>query len=492
VVLGLWTSLTSAFDRAPTGVAAGRELMLVAYVASAGLLWVLGRRLGLRRGTAALALAGFGLLPPAVELHRQVSLDNLAVPWVLAAFALASHPRRPLLAHAGSGACLAAAVLTRDWALLLAPLLAWHLLRSSVPSTRRYALTVGGTVFGLVLVGYLVAVASAGELAASAAHPGLLDGLGHRLTHPGDLIDGSTLAVALLPAAALGVAALAQTAWHRRRTTDRPVQPLLAVGAVAATAVAAWWGAEHRLVTGDATTRDEALAGAGAWVAAELGDRPERLVADDTLWVDLVAGPGGLPADRVTALGSLELPADVVAGRPGWAEHEVIVATAGVRAAAGRDEAAAALVDGAVPLAVFGTGAERVEVLRVGPRPGAPHDVAAAAVQGTALARNPALGVAPSVAGDLAAGRVDTRLMTTLVALAAAGPLEVRDLPAHPAEQAAGVPLRAAELGFRSPEEARSAAGLLRAQQPPYLPSRVDLDAAGGSVTMTYLPAPLA
>jgi hypothetical protein len=70
--------------------------------------------------------------------------------------------------------------------------------------------------------------------------------------------------------------------------------------------------------------------------------------------------------------------------------------------------------------------------------------------------------------------------------------VEVRDLPAHPAEQAAGVPLRAAELGFRSPEEARSAAGLLRAQQPPYLPSRVDLDAAGGSVTMTYLPAPLA
>ena len=31
-------------------------------------------------------MATFGLLPPVVELHRRVSLDNLAVPWLLAAF----------------------------------------------------------------------------------------------------------------------------------------------------------------------------------------------------------------------------------------------------------------------------------------------------------------------------------------------------------------------------------------------------------------------
>jgi hypothetical protein len=210
LLLGAWTSLTSAFDRAPSAVAAGRELMLVAYVASAALLWVLGRRLGLRRWSAALALAGFGLLPPVVELHRRVTLDNLAVPWALAAFALASHPRRPLFAYAGSGACLGAAVLTREWALLLAPLLAWHLHRSTVPSTRRYALTISGTLFGLVLLGYVLGVAAAGELAASGNHAGLLDGLGHRITHPGGAVGGEAgVVVALLPVAALGVAALA-------------------------------------------------------------------------------------------------------------------------------------------------------------------------------------------------------------------------------------------------------------------------------------------
>ena len=488
LLLGAWTSLTSAFDRAPTAVAAGRELMLVAYVASAALLWVLGRRLRLRRWSAALALATFGLLPPVVELHRRVSLDNLAVPWALAAFALASHPRRPLFAYAGSGACLGAAVLTREWALLLAPLLAWHLRRSSVPSTRRYALTVSSTVFALVLLGSGLGVAAAGELAASSNHPGLLDGLGHRLTHLDGVVGGGGVAIAVLPAAALAVAALAQTAWHRREATGRPGTPLLFVGAVAAVAVAAWWGTERGLVTGDdPTAADEALAGAEVWVRTELSQLPVpvRLVTDDALWADLVVA--GVPADRVTATGALELPADVGPVAPAWEDHQVVVATAAVR-----DAAPAGLLDDAVPLALFGSGAERIEVLRVGPRPDLPHDVDAAAAQGTALTRNPALVLAMGPAEDLAAGRVDTRLTTTLVALAAAGPVELRELPAPPAEQAAGMPRRVAVLGFGSPEEARSAAGLLRAQQPPYLPARVDLDAAAGQVTVTYLPAPLA
>jgi hypothetical protein len=267
------------------------------------------------------------------------------------------------------------------------------------------------------------------------------------------------------------------------------------VGAVAATAVVAWWGAEHRLVAGEGSTHDAALAGAEDWVRAELGGAatpappavPVRLVADDAVWADLVVGPGGLPAAQVTSVAALGLPDDVGPAQPAWEDHQVVVATAAVRAAAPD-----ALLRDAVPLAVFGSGADRVEVLRAGPRPDVPHDVAAATVQGTALAANPALTASPEAAAELAAGQVDTRLMTTLVALAAAGPVELRDLPAPPAEQAAGLPRRVAELGFGSPEEARSAAGLLRAQQPPYLPARVELDADAARVTMTYLPAPLA
>ena len=74
--LSTWTWLTSAFERAPTAVAAGREAMLVAHVLSASLLWVLARRRWARpvgggarpRGVRAVA-SGRSVPPP--SLPRQ-------------------------------------------------------------------------------------------------------------------------------------------------------------------------------------------------------------------------------------------------------------------------------------------------------------------------------------------------------------------------------------------------------------------------------------
>ena len=484
LLLGLWTSLTSAFERAPTAVGAGRELMLVAYVAAAGLLWLLGRRLGLRRWATTIALVVFGLTPLAVDLHRQVSLDNLAVPWLLAAFALASNPRRPLVAYAGSGACLAAAVLTRESALLFVPLLVWHLRRSSVPSTRRYALVVSGTLFVLVCLAYLVPVAASGELAATREHPGLLDGIGYRLRHLGDG-QPAGLVVMLLPVAALAVGALAQTAWHRRGSTDRPVAPLLMVAAVAATTVVAWWGVEHRLLVPD--DGPEPLAQAETWVRANLDGSTVRLVVDDVAWVDLVEA--GIPVERLTGHTALALPDDVGRPQPGegrWADHQVVLSTAALRA-----DAPAGVLRDAVPLAVFGVGDDRVELVRIGAPPEAVHDEAAAADQGAALAQNPSVQLTTAARRVLVGGRVDLRLMTTLVALGTARPYEVSAFPADRAEVEAGAPRRVAELRFATPEDARLAADILRVQQPPYRPADVEIT-EDVQVVVTYEPAPLA
>ncbi|HMG44010.1 MAG TPA: hypothetical protein VK611_21945 [Acidimicrobiales bacterium] len=487
LLLGLWTSLTSAFERAPTAIGAGRELMLVAYVASAALLWILGRRLGLRRWATAVALVVFGLVPLAVELHRQVTLDNLAVPWLLAAFALASNPRRPLVAYAGSGACLAAAVLTRETALLFLPLLVWHLRRSSVPSTRRYALVVSGTLFVLVCAAYLVPVAASGELAATQDHPGLLDGIGYRLRHLGGDEAAAGLVVMLLPAAALAVGGLAQTAWHRRGATDRPHTPLLVVAAVAATTVVAWWGVEHRLLVPDEARADvEPVVQAEAWVHANLAESPVRLVVDDAVWVDLVEA--GIPVERLTGHEAIALPDDVGRPRPGegaWADHQVVLVTPALRAAAPPD-----VLQGAVPLATFGSHDDRVELVRIGAPPGAVHDGTAAAGQGAELADNPSVQMTTEVRRVLVGGRVDLRLMTTLVALGTARPYQVTAFPADPAEVEAGAPRRVAELRFATPGDALLAADILRVQQPPYQPADVEV-IDDVQVTVTYEPAPL-
>src|SRR4029453_5907443 len=63
ILAALYASVTGAFARAPNAVAAGREFILVLHVVSSVLLYVLARRLGLRRLAGAGAVLLFALSP---------------------------------------------------------------------------------------------------------------------------------------------------------------------------------------------------------------------------------------------------------------------------------------------------------------------------------------------------------------------------------------------------------------------------------------------
>ena len=94
-------------------------------------------------------------------------------------------------------------------------------------------------------------------------------------------------------------------------------------------------------------------------------------------------------------------------------------------------------------MAAFGAGDRGVEVRAVDPRATdvtslRHHDPASARSLGTSLARNDDLTFVPNARALLVAGDVDERVMTTLVAVGAAQPIEIRDFPADPAETAAG------------------------------------------------------
>src|SRR5215203_537592 len=100
LLIAAWTWPTHGFDRT-WSVVTGRELMLVVHVVSCLLVYVLARRLGLRRGFAALGVASFSLSPLGLHYQRMVLLDNIALAWLLAAFVLAASPGRRLTAFAG-------------------------------------------------------------------------------------------------------------------------------------------------------------------------------------------------------------------------------------------------------------------------------------------------------------------------------------------------------------------------------------------------------
>jgi hypothetical protein len=182
LLLAAWTSLTGAFNRAATAVAAGREFMLALQLISGGLLYGLARRLGLRRPAAAGALLLFSLSPLALGMHRAVYLDNIATPFVLAGFVLALSPSNRLAAHATAGVCLAAAVLVKETSLLLVPAVLWQYWQVSDRRTRRYSLILAGSLFALVVAAYLLYAALRGELLPGPEHVSLVDAIRFQLT----------------------------------------------------------------------------------------------------------------------------------------------------------------------------------------------------------------------------------------------------------------------------------------------------------------------
>src|SRR4029453_9418928 len=83
-----------------------------------------------------------------------VFLDNLAVMWTLAALALAASPKRSLAASAGSAACFAVAVLSKETIAVLFPAVLLLLWQQSSLKTRRYRIALFLTTLGALVFIY--------------------------------------------------------------------------------------------------------------------------------------------------------------------------------------------------------------------------------------------------------------------------------------------------------------------------------------------------
>jgi hypothetical protein len=427
LLIAAWTAATGAFSRAATAVAAGRELMLVLQLASAGLLWALARRLGLRRPAAAGAVLLFALSPLALGFHRAVYLDNVATPFLVGAFVLALSPGHRLAAHAGAGLCFAAAVLAKETSLLLAPALLWQYWQVSDARTRRYSLTVAASLFVLPCCAYLLYATLRGELLPGPGHVSLVDAIRFQLAgrapsgsplDPGSAGRGTIrlwlgmdpwllaaavvlvpaglairrlrpvtvafatlaamtlrpgylpvpLVIGMLPFASLLVAGVADAAWGSR--PERHAAPggwrLGRVAVAACLAVAAVVVAP-RWWQGDrelmTADQDAPFRQADAWIAGNV-PREARLLVDDALWVDLVER--GRPPGQVVWFYKLDTDQDVKARYPrGWQEFDYVVATATVRGFPERLPQVGEAMRHSEVAASFGSGTGRVEVRKV-------------------------------------------------------------------------------------------------------------------------------
>ena len=181
IAMSLWTWVTGLFGHIVYSIDSERTFMLVVSLVSCWLVYLLARRLRMRRAFAAGAVVLFALSPLALYFHRLVLLDNPAIAWVLAAFVLALSPRRRLWAFAASGACFAAAVLSKETVFVLLPALVVAAVQNSDRRTRRYCLTLFISFLSITLITYPLYALLKGELLPGQGHVSLVGSIVYQL-----------------------------------------------------------------------------------------------------------------------------------------------------------------------------------------------------------------------------------------------------------------------------------------------------------------------
>jgi hypothetical protein len=163
--IALFAWVTDGFNRVAAAVFVGRQFMWCVTIISCVLLYVLCRRLAMRAATSAVTVLLFGLSPLAQYFHRLVSLDNIEMLWVLAALVAATSPRRGWGPACRTGACAAIAVLSKETAIILLPVIAWVLWQHTGADDP----AVDVTTAQFTAAGVTVADAPAADLAAADA-----------------------------------------------------------------------------------------------------------------------------------------------------------------------------------------------------------------------------------------------------------------------------------------------------------------------------------
>jgi 4-amino-4-deoxy-L-arabinose transferase-like glycosyltransferase len=407
-------------------VAGGRIAMLPVVAASLLLVYLICRRLGLARWTAALALLVYGLSPLSLTMDRQIYLDSFAVAWMLGALALALSPRKHLWHYAAAGAATAVAVLSKETMLIAAPAVLvamWQ--NASKTSTRPWAF--GGYLSGLVLVGgfYPLYALLRGELFPGTGHVSLIgawqfqllsrSGSGsaftagsgsYQLVHSwlyydpvillaGLVATGVALAVRrlrapaiagalltivalrpggympamfvvqVLPFFAIAMAGVAEEGVRRLRPRQHWWRwSVLGVAVALAVTVVLprWYVGDKRALV---TDDNAAYAAAATYLRDDLPGRAgTTIVVDDVLWLDCVNA--GYQRDKVIWFYKLDLDPAVAARLPdGWRDVDYIVSTPALRQDPGTLPTVSTLLRNSTAVASYGPESGRIEIRRV-------------------------------------------------------------------------------------------------------------------------------
>jgi hypothetical protein len=239
------------------------------------------------------------------------------------------------------------------------------------------------------------------------------------------------------------------------------------------------------------TAQDSGMAAgrtAALWVARQVS-RDAMVACDPGMCRAL--REQGFPAGNLLMLGS---------STAGLGYCDLVMATQAVRDLVG---ARLQHQDAPAVIASFGSGAERIDVRAIAPhgagayRAALAADWAARRTAAAELVKSPRIQANGAARLDLLAGKVDSRLLITLAALAAAYPVKVVAFGDPGPGASAGVPMREMELAgtgrsANRRSELRRIRSFVLAQRAAFQPARVSVAglAAGGTALLIAFGAP--
>jgi 4-amino-4-deoxy-L-arabinose transferase-like glycosyltransferase len=164
VQIAIWLFLVGGTHTFGTAIDTGRVLMLLFQIGSTFLLYRIARTISRNVLIATLTCLLFALSPYAISMHRRVLLDNIMTFWMLLSLLLLLSKRLSLNHIWISAVALAIAVLSKENAILLTPVLSYLVYYRSHPSHRWFA-TIGWlAVVTSIISMYVLMAALKGEL----------------------------------------------------------------------------------------------------------------------------------------------------------------------------------------------------------------------------------------------------------------------------------------------------------------------------------------
>lgn len=429
IQLSAFTWLTDPLFGENAALLSGRVVMVGYGVVTAVLIFVLARRLGLRHGYAVLAMGVWGLSPLVGLEMRQIFLDNIALPWLIAAFVFIASRRQDLWHYCAAGLCFGIAVLSKETFLLAAPGLIVALWHYGFRPTRVFGL-VGFSMFtALAGTAYMLLAALKSELLPGADKVSLWDAMVFQLgarTGSGSILAAGTEAngylhnwlamdpvliiaglaaavvclflppvrsiaitigvftlmamrpggylpgmyvIVLLPFFAVALAAVVDRLHTVVTASDRPARRLIGAGTIVALLAAAAFavapGWLDRTGVALTATTNQAHDQAVAWAGKNL-DKQSLIVSDNTYWNDLVNAGWDPGWDGAVWFYKVDLDPAFLAQHPeGWRAVDYLVWNSTISGNSNAIPLVRQAYEHSVLLQTFGEGPDTVEIRKV-------------------------------------------------------------------------------------------------------------------------------